>query len=245
MKAIINCWLITGALFCTMLSGLKAQPCPPQGDCDTAQWQGPIGTAFKIAAPSCSLQVNMMYRICNGVVEFYEVSRELIGICEAFEKRRVVHFDFDAAGGMAVQAGLQNIWEWIVQRGFYSGSVPPCSTGWGTPRAHYYTRRCGVWVYCEYAVDESVEKWCQQGFDPPFPEFRGPDGKLRVRSYKWQDCGTTCCKRVFEYCIETFPQFGDQVIRARQISKQRIYPCSLQESKYGTGPNSAQCEDGC
>lgn len=171
MKAIINCWLITGALFCTMLSGLKAQPCPPQGDCDTAQWQGPIGTAFKIAAPSCSLQVNMMYRICNGVVEFYEVSRELIGICEAFEKRSVFHFDFDAAAEMAVQAGLQNIWEWIVQRGFYSGSVPPCSTGWGTPRAHYYTRRCGVWVYCEYAVDESVEKWCQQGFDPPFPEF--------------------------------------------------------------------------
>lgn len=31
----------------------------------------------------------MMYRICNGVVEFYEVSRELIGICEAFEKRSV------------------------------------------------------------------------------------------------------------------------------------------------------------
>ncbi len=94
---------------------------------------------------------------------------------------------------------------------------------------------CGVWVYCEYTVDP-VTAVCETGWTGPPPHYG--TSPTKVKSCKWQPCGTACCRRTYTVCIEE-AAFGLRFRNIQLVSKQKLGDCSGQ-SQY-----AKPCQDGC
>ncbi|MFH1049613.1 MAG: hypothetical protein V1779_01640 [bacterium] len=107
----------------------------------------------------------------------------------------------------------------------------------------FYTASCGIWVNCTYDIS-NTQPVCEQGFDLPLPHYNDGNGD-KVKVWRWQSCGQTCCERVYQVCkapSATHP--GSFVIQIQAMQKNRIAPCT--QAPDGSSPKYAKpCEDGC
>lgn len=210
-------------------AGLISNPCTTPWRCETQQILLQDGI-------DCLVEVHYCRRECQGQVEFYIDWKQthLIGGCEGWDTWTFFHRQ------------NQSALEWLVltlihldtlNGGWYN--TPPCPDG--NFFVNLYTAACGIWVGCEYKIDRSYDKQCDQGLDPPDLEYERPpgSGNWYIRSSRWQSCGQTCCLRRYKLCTK---QYVDRVsgYEIHLIEKVRLGQCTEQQ-KYGNKP----CEDGC
>ena len=210
---------------CSIISA-SAQ-CPPEDNCGpwSEQSTHQAGTVTADALPTCHWSFTYRTRVCNGVPEYILDNIEFEGTCEVFESLQIEQYNYNAAIEHAVQSFLGTTIPY---------NIPLCSSTNPHPqRALIYTASCGIWLACEYSIIGAGV--CDPGYNLP-----GPDANSKVIAYKWQSCGTTCCKRTFEYCRVGGIRPQDPIVTsARQIAKEQIGPCSEQ------GSYSKPCESGC
>jgi hypothetical protein len=227
--------VLSVCLAVSMLSALTmyGQTCPPEDPINCTPWVVGSNSPKRVdmGLPDCQAFVTYRTRVCAGVTEFYIDNIQYTGTCEAMEKFSIYQYSYNAA--------LEYITLGFVEGEVPLSSMPPCSSGARPQRSYVYTASCGIWVGCEYEIDESVAPNCDNGYIPPYPDY-GAIGNKKVKVYKWQSCGTTCCKRTFEFCQETRLVGGGPLRKATQISKVRLAPCS-DEANYAPQP----CQDGC
>lgn len=150
-----------GSLPC---ASLISNPCTTPWRCETQQILLQDGI-------DCLVEVHYCRRECQGQVEFYIDWKQthLIGGCEGWDTWTFFHRQ------------NQSALEWLVltlihldtlNGGWYN--TPPCPDG--NFFVNLYTAACGIWVGCEYKIDRSYEKQCDQGLDPPDLEYERPPG---------------------------------------------------------------------
>lgn len=209
--------------------------CPPTASSGCSAWNGPITEFVRSAFPPCQFIFTYRFRICSGIREYVFDDIKFQGVCEAYESFAIYHYTYNSLLDMATQTFLENV---------HNGDDPPqnfpdCDNGTAPQLAYIYTASCGVWVGCEYQIEPGSRN-CEFGAKEPYPDYTVDDVE-KVKIWQWQSCGTTCCRRVFEYCMKQspIPGFGEMKV-ARLVSKQRLFECS-EQSKY----TSAPCMDGC
>lgn len=201
---------------------------------DCTEWidvSGGVSMALITYNPDCGIAAKAKTRVCNGVREFYLYDIvKLNDGCSGFDEKTVNHHNFSGFNDYVTNAFMSSTYI-----SSYFGTIPHCSTAARQQVANVYTASCGVWIACEYPVDPQTAE-CPAVWEGDPPHFGTNPTKVKV--WKWQSCGTTCCKRVFELCT-----FGStlQFMGIKQVSKGAMQPCSLQPL-YSPDWN---CEDGC
>ncbi len=211
--------------------------CPPLATSGCSEWSESIAELVKSSFLHCQFFFTYRFRMCNGVREYVFDDMEFRGVCEAYESFSIYHYTYNSLLDMATQTFLENVHN--VDNP--SQTFPDCDKGSAPRLAHIYTASCGVWVGCEYQIGPGSRN-CEFGAKDPYPDYT-VDGVAKVKIWQWQSCGTTCCRRVFEYCMKpsVIPGFSDRKVKvARLVSKQRLLECS-EQSKYPSSP----CMDGC
>ncbi len=206
--------------------------------CSGIEWNCVTERFLLEDAIDCWVVVRYCKRECQGQVEFYIDWNEttLEGGCEGWDTWSFFHRD------------NQSMLEWLtlvlLHRDELNGGwsqTPDCPGG--NFFVNLYTARCGIWVGCEYKIDRSYEKQCDQGLDPPDLEYERPPGSGNwfVRTSRWQSCGMACCLRRYKVCRKPYaPESNASGYEIKLVSKQRYGDCTEQQ-KYGSKP----CEDGC
>lgn len=112
----------------------------------------------------------------------------------------------------------------------------PCRTN---QMVKIYSASCGIWLSCEYQITPQVPV-CEKGYNPlPDPSA------TTVKTWKWQPCGTTCCKRTYTYSRTFDAGSGHYLIRIQQLSKQQLGPCTNDPAPGGDDTYGKPCENGC
>ncbi len=220
--------MLFGLLF--FYSGIPAfaQPCPPPDDC------GDFGPEqyerFITINPSCRAIVNFRSRFCPDEGYQYLITGvSYMGTCEAMRDLTVYQYDLSVAFETITRGFIKQRARQDFPNMADCSDPNPSDTSYN---AQVYTASCGVWVKCTYDVDVTT-RTCERGFEEPFLDYGTPS---KVDVYRFQDCGTTCCKRTFRYC-----SIGPgRSVHIELVSTEQITACSDAE-KYQTIP----CQDGC
>lgn len=213
-------------------AALISNPCTTGWECYTREY-------LLRDAIDCWVVVHYCKRECQGQVEFYIdwSQTHLTGGCEGWDTWTFFHRDN--------QSKLEWLTLVLLETDHINGGwnqTPWCPGG--NLFVNLYTARCGIWVGCEYKIDRSYDKQCDQGLDPPDLEYERPpgSGNWYIRTSRWQSCGQTCCLRRYKVCKKQYPPRAGNVqgYEIRLIEKLRLGECTEQQ-KYGNKP----CEDGC
>ncbi len=208
----------------TMLS-----QCPPNDSC--GQWNPTITVTTTTFNPGCTATIYYRTRECNGVVEYDIIDMAYQGLCEDLNNLDIEHYHYKGIVDYLTMI--------VITRDLLHTNIPPCGSNDRIQIANIYMASCGIWVSCEYTVDPDSRQ-CDQGYDEPFPAY-GSDGVTKVKMYKWQPCGTTCCRRVYSICADGFRPSLPALLRATLISKEKLTECS---DRYNYG-SAQDCLDGC
>ncbi len=203
--------------------------CPPNDGC--GDWSSIENTNLTTIAPGCTAQIEYRTRMCNGILEYTIEKILYAGFCEDLRNIDVEQYHYSGAIDYLTMA--------LIYRDLIHTTIPPCSSSDRVERIHVYTASCGIWVGCEYTVDPDSRQ-CDQGYGEPFPDYRS-GGTTKVKMYKWQPCGTTCCRRIYSICSDPLRPSLPTLLRAILLSKERLTECSGQH-EYG---NAQNCLDGC
>ncbi len=168
-----------------------SQPCPPLSEtagCDKFD----IIEIFDVPTPECQMEVHFReYRCPDG-----SISIEIVdilwshGICNGMRELNVFHWSLSTFDEFVTMLIIEQLWQ----------NLPsdPCD---GEPlQIRFYKANCGIWVGCKYTIDPETRA-CDPGYEPPYPDFT-ENNIPKVKAYKWQPCGETCCKRTYEVCVE-------------------------------------------
>lgn len=191
-----------------------------------------------------SVRTFFFWRWCNGQVQIMiDWSRSEVLNGNFFNRGQIFEKDIDGARQFVELSILEFALQWGIIW------VPNCNDP-DPPRVivTFYTARCGVWVKCSYVVDPNtqVEKDdCYQGDCPSLVQHNGAH---YIDVWRWQPCGTTCCKKQYELCKEYDFTYNYDVIRIRNVTRTRApgFTCSEQGNchDWRTG-QEYQCQDGC
>jgi len=171
------------------------------------------------------LSVFYHYRICNNVYQIYIDSLTKTGNCDYLN---------DNPSATSFQDWLNLVL--IEETTNLSGINPPNDCPDMSLKVIFYTATCGLWVKCEYTVD-STSRVCDTDWQGSYPDYSA--GEVRkIRFWKWQSCGITCCKKTYSIC-KSLSTSGGYIIHINSVTKEKIGNCTNPENF--TQP----CQDGC
>lgn len=233
----MNAWILSLSLSLSLLTlpaTLQAQP-EPQWDASCVVANdgcGPFGAdqvkEIRLQAPDCFAEVTYKIRTCSTATGTYQdiviVGWTLHGGCGGFDVKSYFHQNYDGLKEYVILGLLSDLQP--------STSLPECPAS--TTLANVYSASCGVWVCCEYTVDPASVV-CETGWSGPPPHYG--TSPTKVKSCKWQPCGTACCRRTYSLCFKSVE--GYHIRDIQLVGKEKIGPCSG-ESQY-----SKPCQDGC
>jgi hypothetical protein len=203
------------------------------GDCAISNegcgaWSAPQVVKVTLQAPDCIADVEFRTRICStaaGVVEdIVVIGWTSPAGCGGFDYKSYFHQRLDGIKEYVI-LGLLSQWT-------TASNTPACPDV--AKRANVYSAACGTWVCCEYTVDPTTAV-CETGWVGPPPHYGSAPTK--VKSCKWQACGTACCRRIYSICLRTVEGF--EIRDIKMLSRERLGPCS------GQAQYAKPCEDGC
>lgn len=187
------------------------------------------------------IKYKVHWRICNGQIECVLEIGDMTNI-DYFTTGSNHEIDFNAAKALAEFDALFMLIGQLIATGI---TIPDCPST--IPFIQFYTARCGVWVKCSFPISNEPETCddCWTGNHPtPYPH----GGKSYVDIYKWQPCGTICCKKEFSICkgysmVSTYNQY---IIKDVSRGPAPGATCSEQGTchDWKTG-FEIQCQDGC
>ncbi|MDT3741115.1 MAG: hypothetical protein RO257_16625 [Candidatus Kapabacteria bacterium] len=201
------------------------QACPPSTGNNCTNWElGFYETSTQ--KPGCKLFVTYRWRRCADGYEIYvdEITKQ--GNCEL----------------LSDEGTTSSFLEWvnlvlIEEIATLSGHTPVPICPQTLDKVVFYTASCGLWVACEYEVQET-QRVCDPDWIGPYPDY--PDNNLlKVKLSKWQSCGVTCCKKTYKICKSWSVTHGNFDINIKSVSKETIGEC--------TNPDNvtAPCTSGC
>lgn len=205
---------------------LEAQSiCPPDTGTNCTSWQY---ATYQTTTdnPDCNLTVYYHYRICNNNYQIYVDSLIKSGNCNYLN---------DNSGATSFQDWLNLVL--IEETTNLTGINTPNDCPDSSLKAIFYTASCGLWVKCEYTVD-STSRICDPDWRGTYPDYSA-GGTRKIRFWKWQSCGITCCKKTYSICKTSAPTGSGYIIHINSVSKQKIGNC--------TNPDNfiLPCQDGC
>ena len=233
MRTINFLKLLGGALITLLFSAQSLVFALDENNCvDSAGCQKVTDIeGFEIPSPTypdCEVLVDYEVWDCNGATAVYITNYQVQGSCEALDEDfEIYHYN------------INTIEEWItitiLQIVADDGNLPDCNN----PDTIFevYTKPCGIWVGCEYEVDPATRE-CDPGYNPPYPEYGVNPTKVKV--YKWQSCGETCCRNTYTICEGTSEISQETIIKMKKINSEQIGEC--------TGAmdyTPLECQSGC
>lgn len=208
--------------------------CATNNDTECMPWSSSVFFNLTLGDPDCNALVEYKTRTCTDgtstLTDYVIVNISVIDGCNGWDQNTSLFQLNRDSFREYVSLGL------IHQT--TQSSVVPCSTIPKPQIANVYTAACGVWLYCEYVLPAAIEYTCETGWVGPPPHTVMPN---KVKSWKWQSCGQTCCRRIYSVCKETSEEAGhfSETINIDLIRKERLGDCS------GEGNYAKPCEDGC
>lgn len=199
--------------------------CPPDSGINCSPWELGIYTTTT-ETPSCSLIVHYRWRNCNGSYQIYIDNVQKTGNCEYLEEG----------------SNMSNFQEWldlvlIEEIVDLSLQYPPPDCPNSSQKVIFYTATCGLWVKCEYTIDETTRD-CQVDWRGEYPDY-AVDGARKINIWKWQSCGVTCCRKEYSICKEQDTSNGSYTIQIKSLIKTQIGECTNPEGFV------APCQHGC
>jgi hypothetical protein len=230
MKVIIKI-LIVITLFCfseSSLLALDGNGCAETevGGC-TNGWNHQ-DLSYTIPDTDCKITCSYWFRICNGVFQWQYENVSATGNCAFMQNFNYLHYSFSSVNELLdilILADFNN-----------NNEIGECPSNYTT--AMFYSASCGIWLSCEYDIAPQTPR-CEQGYDDvPAP------GPTTVKTWKWQACGTTCCKRTYTICKQLDAVTNTTIIKINAMTKSKIGNCTQEPG--GSAPKYARpCEDGC
>ncbi len=184
--------------------------------------------SYTLPDTDCLITCEYRYRICGGVFQWEYKDVVTTGNCAFMQNFNYLHYNFSS---------INELLDILILADFKdNGYIGTCPTN--TTTAQFYSASCGIWLYCEYDIEPQTPR-CEQGYDNvPTP------GPRTVKTWKWQSCGTTCCKRTYVLCKEYDSAAGGVITKIKGFSKEKIGNCTQEPG--GSSPKYARpCEDGC
>jgi hypothetical protein len=178
----------------------------------------------------CHIECNYRWRVCqNGEIQFEYSNISISGNC-LWEQ----NFNLSTYGGHPFNFSSVNEMIDVLILSQFSNvypSLPQCPNTEIT--ALFYTASCGIWISCLWDISSSAET-CPNGY---IPHPSNPTG-----TWKWQTCGTTCCKRTYNVCKQL--NGVDWETKIVYVGKSKSTNCTQEPG--GTSPKYARiCDDGC
>lgn len=204
---------------------LSQSLCPPDTGTNCTVWQNSMYQTTT-ENPDCNLTIYYHWRTCNGNYQIYVDSLIKTGNC-------------DYLGDQSTASSFQ---DWvnlilIEETTNLSGIVLPPLCPDSSFKFIFYTASCGLWVKCEYTVD-STSRVCDPDWRGTYPDY-SVGATRKIRFWKWQSCGITCCKKTYSICKTLNATGNGYIIHINSVSKQKIGNC--------TNPDNfiQPCQDGC
>ncbi|MFA5512471.1 MAG: hypothetical protein WC313_08465 [Candidatus Kapaibacterium sp.] len=113
---------------------------------------------------------------------------------------------------------------------------PPANCPGSSQKVIFYTATCGLWVKCEYSIEET-ERECDPDWRGEYPDYSA-GGTRKVNLWRWQSCGVTCCRKEYSICRKFAPS-GEYSIQIQSLIKTQIGDCSNPEGFV------QPCQSGC
>jgi hypothetical protein len=122
--------------------------------------------------------------------------------------------------------------------------LPDCPDN--SPVVTIYTANCGVWVKCSYQIDPNAEVRKDYGYQGDCPSPVSYNGASYIDLWKYQSCGTICCKKTYTLCIDK----TEGIVQINDVQRTRITQdenCTLQGNfiNWRAPYEEYQCQDGC
>lgn len=225
MKVLLGSLLLFSSFFLFSNELHSMSICPPDSGTNCTPWETGKYTTTT-SNPSCNLEVDYHYRICDHVYQIYIDRVMQYGNCQYLS---------DFGNLSAFNEWLQLILiEEILN---INSTIDPTDCPETTSKAIFYTASCGLWVQCEYTIDSTSRK-CDVDWRGDYPDY--PVGGVRkLKFWKFQPCGETCCKKTYTVCRVPNGTDGGYTLNIHSVIREKIGDC--------TNPDEfvSPCEDGC
>mgnify|MGYP000911886231 CR=1 FL=1 len=184
---------------------------------------------MNLSQPDCNVTVKFKTRQCTTATGVWTdiaiIGWTVHGGCGGFDSKTYFHHNFSGLKEYVILGLLSDF--------RFTQGIEACPDS--RILANVYSAACGVWVCCEYTVDPASAV-CETGWNGPPPHYG--TAPTKVKSCKWQSCGTTCCRRTYSVCLKSIPS-GNNIRDIQLLGKEKLGPCSG-ESQY-----AKPCEHGC
>lgn len=204
----------------------KAQySCPPENTPGCGRWY--YSTLMKtLETPDCYVTVFYHWRLCGWEYQIYIDSLLKVGNCE--------YLGTEDNSTFQEWLELAMIEEIVGE----AGHVPVTDCPTVVLKTLFYTASCGLWVKCEYEVSPAT-RTCDADWRGEYPDYTAPGGKKKVKIWKFQACGVTCCKKTYSICRTLWPTGLGYDIHIEGMTKEKVGDC--------TNPDNfvTPCQDGC
>jgi hypothetical protein len=199
--------------------------CPPDTGTNCTYWQ--VGFYNTVTdAPKCTLTVNYRWRNCDGNYQIYIDSMSRTGNCEMLSQGESMS-SFQEWLDLVLIEEISNL----------PGQYTPLDCPNTNQKVIFYTATCGVWVKCEYIINEE-NRVCGPDWRGSMPDYDA-GGVKKINFWKWQSCGITCCKKTYHICRQAGTGGNGYSIQIKSVSKMQIGNCSNPENFV------TPCESGC
>lgn len=183
-------FLPTGQIFAQDHS----RPCDDQDpNCPGVAWTPMPGNPQTITiSPGCVISIDIFTRNCHGMRQFrygaYTVVPNALGYSNC---------NYLSSGTMTQLIDLYMIQN-NIGGGGVGGGIPRCSDGSFTARYQFFSASCYALQTCTYTFPCDATINCDiEANNPPYP----PTNHV-FYTYTWFPCGTTCCEKEYDICLE-------------------------------------------
>jgi hypothetical protein len=224
MKAVKVIGLALVTCVMVLVGGSRTSYSQPRTLCDDGLCAVPwTHFVFSKNIAGCTVNVDGEYRVCAGVLQFRYGSQTKTGVgCSLLKD--------------------STLWQ-LVDLFLIQESQDPANPTPGIPalpdcpggvqQVQFITTACYIWQDCKYNTNNG-----RPSCSPPYPPA-GPAPVVDV--WYWNDCGTTCCERLYNVCKDTSPTAPASGIQVTIMSKTRLGAgCTLEPLFTPVG-----CSDGC
>jgi hypothetical protein len=175
-------------------------------------------------------------RVCNGVEQYIVEEIEAFDNGLHLDKVNIFHYTFSTFSDLVDVKVIQNGFNNPLDIAYYNTHNNPNNT---RRIVQIYKASCGIWVKCRYNIDSTTKGCCgvDSSYTIPWPH---DSISLTYDYYRWQPCGSVCCKKTYE-TYKTTGVSGNVVIHIKSLFRNKSQPKCTDEWKYGSKP----CEDGC
>jgi hypothetical protein len=221
-------------LFAVEAFSQTAPDCPPENP--NCPWE-PFSYEMPLTqSGGTKAVVTGRKRICNGQVEVVYDNVQAIRNSMFLEEDSYFEKNFSALRELIDLNMIENA------EALFGINIPYCPELVSIFKM--YAANSGVWVKCSYEVNPASES-CDAGYEMPSPMYN-KGGRYWVDVYKWQSCGTACCRKDYKVCKEYAPDKYDVIINIVNMSKGPISPCTREgEFKDWKTGNVIPCKAGC